>query len=145
MRERSNATSHRLFLLTEKRVDIRWRELDGLGHVNQAVYQTYGEEVVDAWFREVLELEEGEVWNYVVVRLATDYRSELRLADKQVVGTARLVRLGKSSVTVRVELRAGSDGRVAAETECVFACWDPDTRTSRSLTDDERARLEAMA
>jgi acyl-CoA thioester hydrolase len=131
--------------LVEKRIDIRWRDLDGLGHVNQAVYQTYGEEIVDTWFREVLALGRGEVWNYVVVRLTTDYRSELRLTDESVVGTVQLLRLGTSSVTVRLELRAGSDGRLAAETECVFACWDPDTRTARPLTDAERAALEAAA
>ena len=136
---------HRLFRLIEKRIDIRWRDLDALGHVNQAVYQTYGEEIVDAWFREVLELAEGEVWDYVVVRLATDYRSELRLRDKQVVGTARVVRLGNSSVTVALDLRAASDGRLAAETEAVFAVWDRATRSSRPLTDREHELLGAAA
>ena len=97
--------------LTEKRIDIRWRDLDALGHVNQAVYQTYGEEIVDAWFRDVLGLGPGEVWDYVVVRLTTDYRSELRLADGQVTGAVRLVRLGTSSLTLALELRAASDGR----------------------------------
>jgi acyl-CoA thioester hydrolase len=129
--------------LNEKRIDIRWRDLDALGHVNQAVYQTYGEEIVDAWFRDVLGLPKGEVWDYVVVRLQTDYRSELRLEDEQVVGSARVVRLGTSSVTLQLELRAASDGRVAAETEVVFVTWDKVKRASRPLTDDERSKLEA--
>jgi acyl-CoA thioester hydrolase len=141
----SIATRHRLLPVTEKRIDIRWRDLDALGHVNQAVYQTYGEEIVDAWFRDVLDLPKGEVWNYVVVRLATDYRSELRLEDEQVVGSARVVRLGTKSVTVALELRAASDGRVAAETEVVFVVWDPERRAARALSDDERAKLEAAA
>jgi acyl-CoA thioester hydrolase len=143
MFERSSVTRHRLLRLTEKRIDIRWRDLDALGHVNQAVYQTYGEEIVDAWFRETLGLTEGEVWDYVVVRLTTEYRSELRLADGQVVGAVRLVRLGKSSVTLALELRAASDGRVAAESEVVFACWDVETRAARPITEVERAKLEA--
>ena len=138
-------TVRRLFRLSEKRIDIRWRDLDALGHVNQAVYQTYGEEIVDAWFRDVLGLDEGEVWDYVVVRLATDYRSELRLADRQVVGTTRVVRVGTSSVTVALELRAASDGRLAAETEAVFAVWDPKTRSSRPIAPRERATLEGAA
>ena len=145
MLERSIPTRHRLLPLTEKRIDIRWRDLDGLGHVNQAVYQTYGEEIVDAWFRDVLDLPKGEVWDYVVVRLTTDYRSELRLADGQVTGTVRVVRLGTSSLTLALELRAVSDGRVAAETEVVFACWDREQRTARPISDEERARLEAAA
>ena len=129
--------------LTEKRIDIRWRDLDALGHVNQAVYQTYGEEIVDAWFRDVLGLPKGTVWDYVVVRLTTNYRSELRMTDEEVVGSVRVVRVGTSSVTLALELRAGSDGRVAAETEVVFAVWDPEQRAARPLDDDERAKLEA--
>jgi acyl-CoA thioester hydrolase len=129
--------------LAEQRIDIRWRDLDALGHVNQAVYQTYGEEIVDAWFRDVLDLPKGVVWDYVVVRLATDYRAELRLDDEYVVGTAKVVKLGTTSVTVALELRAGSDGRLAAETEVVFVVWDPEQRAARPLTDDERAKLEA--
>jgi acyl-CoA thioester hydrolase len=131
--------------VTEKRIDIRWRDLDGLGHVNQAVYQTYGEEIVDAWFRDVLDLPKGEVWDYVVVRLTTDYRSELRLADEQVAGSVRVMRLGTSSLTLALELRAVSDGRIAAETEVVFACWDREKRTARPISDEERAKLEAAA
>ena len=131
--------------MAEKRIDIRWRDLDALGHVNQAVYQTYGEEIVDAWFRDVLDLPKGEVWDYVVVKLTTEYRSELRLDDQQVTGRVRVVRLGTSSVTLALELRAASDGRIAAETEVVFACWDGEKRAARPLTDGERARLEAAA
>jgi acyl-CoA thioester hydrolase len=131
--------------LTEKRIDIRWRDLDAFGHVNQAVYQTYGEEIVDAWFRDVLDLGPGEVWDYVVVRLTTAYRSELRLADGQVTGTVRLVRMGTSSLTLALELRAASDGRVAAESEVIFACWDGEKRAARPISDDERAKLEAAA
>jgi acyl-CoA thioester hydrolase len=131
--------------LTEKRIDIRWRDLDALGHVNQAVYQTYGEEIVDAWFRDVLGLAKGEVWDYVVVKLTTEYRSELRLEDEQVVGTVRIVHVGTSSVTVALELSAASDGRVAAETEVIFAVWDPERRAARPITDEERAQLETAA
>jgi acyl-CoA thioester hydrolase len=145
MLERSIVTRHRLLRLIEKRIDIRWRDLDAFGHVNQAVYGTYGEEIVDAWFRDVLALGDGEVWDYVVVRLTTDFRSELRLTDGQVMGSARLVRVGNSSVTVAIELRAASDGRLAAETEVVFAAWDPESRRSRPLTEREHELLGAAA
>jgi acyl-CoA thioesterase FadM len=32
-----------------KRIDLRWRDLDAYGHVNQAVYLTFAEEVLDHW------------------------------------------------------------------------------------------------
>jgi acyl-CoA thioester hydrolase len=131
-----------LVSLDGKRIEIRWRDLDPLGHVNQAVYFTYVEEVVDEWMRRALQLAEGEVWDYVVARAAVDYRTELRLSDRAVVGTCRLVRVGRSSVTLRIEL-AAEDRHLAAEVEAVMVARDEATRRSRPITDEERARLEA--
>ena len=37
-----------------KRVPIRWRDLDGFNHVNNAVYLSYLEEGRDAWLAETL-------------------------------------------------------------------------------------------
>ena len=33
----------------EKRVEIRWSDVDAFGHVNNAVYATYLEECRDEW------------------------------------------------------------------------------------------------
>jgi acyl-CoA thioester hydrolase len=125
-----------------KRIEIRFRDLDPFGHVNQGVYLTYLEELVDHWFRQTLDLGEGEIWDYVAARTAIDYRSELRLSDRAVVGTCSLVRVGTSSVTLRVELRT-DEGRLAAEVEAVLVTWDMANRRSRPITDAERSKLEA--
>ena len=125
-----------------KRIEIRWRDLDAFGHVNQSVYHTFVEEIVDDWLRRVLSLDEGQVWDYVLARSAIDFRSELRLADRAVTGTCRVLAIGNSSVTFRCDLLA-EDGRLAAEVESVIVTWDPSARRSRPVTDDERARLEA--
>jgi acyl-CoA thioester hydrolase len=128
--------------LHEKRIEIRWRDLDAYAHVNQAVYATYFEETLDQWLRGVLGLREGEVWDYVAVRVAIDYRAELRLDDREAVGSACLVGVGTKSVTARAELRA-PDGRLAAEAEMVVVARDPETGESRPLTESERAAFEA--
>ena len=128
----------------EKRIDIRWRDLDAYQHVNQAVYMTYLEEILDDWIRHVLGLPEGEAWNYFAAHASIDWRSELQLADRQVVGSAGLVRVGTKSVTARIEMRA-PDGRLAAEAEAVIVARDPETRGSKPLTDEERAAFEAAA
>ena len=126
----------------EKRIDIRWRDLDAYSHVNQAVYLTFAEEVLDDWFRRRLDLGEGRVWDYVAARTTIEYRSELRLPDVQVVGTVELVRLGTKSVTAKTTLRA-PDGRIAAEVESVVVVLDGKGGSSRELTDGERQALQA--
>ncbi|MDX6438396.1 MAG: acyl-CoA thioester hydrolase [Gaiellaceae bacterium] len=126
----------------EKRIDIRWRDLDAYGHVNQAVYLTFAEEVLDHWFQEKLGLGPGTVWDYVAARTTIEYRSELRLTDVQVVGSASLAGLGTKSVTANVRLGA-PDGRVVAELELVVVAIDGKGGTSRPLAERERAALAA--
>jgi acyl-CoA thioester hydrolase len=128
----------------EKRIDIRWRDLDAYQHVNQAVYLTYLEEVLDDWLRGVLGLAEGQAWHYVAAHVSIDYRNELRLDDRQAVGSVRPERVGTKSVSVRAELRA-PDGRLAAEAGMVIVSRDPGTGASQPLTDAERAAFEAAA
>lgn len=122
----------------EKRIEIRWRDLDAYEHVNQAVYLTYLEEVLDDWLRSVL----GGMWHYVAAHVSIDYRAELRLEDRHAVGTVRLEQVGTKSVTARAEIRA-PDGRLAAEAELVVVARDPETGESRALTADERAAFGA--
>ena len=87
---------------------------------------------------------DGEVWDYVAARIAIDYRDELRVDDREAVGSARLERVGTKSLTARAEIRA-ADGRLAAEAEMVIVARDPGTGESRALTDAERAAFEAAA
>ena len=126
----------------EKRIEIRWRDLDSYGHVNQAVYLTFAEEVLDDWFRAKLGRDPGVGWDYVARRTTIDYRGELRLADRVAVGSAELARLGTTSVTARVTLSA-PDGRVATELELVVVAIDGKGGASRPLTDAERTALSS--
>ena len=124
----------------EKQIEIRWRDLDSYGHVNQAVYLTYAEEVLDDWFQTKLGRRPGTTWDYVARRTTIDYRGELRLTDRVAVGAAELVRLGTTSVTAKVTLSA-PDGRVATELELVVVAIDGKGGAAKPLTDAERAAL----
>ena len=126
----------------EKRIEIRWRDLDSYGHVNQAVYLTYAEEVLDDWFRTKLGRDPGTIWDYVARRTTIDYRGELRLGDRVAVGSAELVRLGTTSLTAAVTLSA-PDGRVATELELVVVVIDGKGGAARPLTDAERTALSS--
>src|SRR5690606_7056207 len=74
--------------LHEKRIEIRWRDMDAYGHVNNAVYLTYLEEVRDEWLDRALD-GVGSAWDFVLARVAIDFRSELRQDDDVVVGSCR--------------------------------------------------------
>jgi len=126
----------------EREVEIRWRDLDGLRHVNNAVYATYLEIGRDAFFEEVLP--DAKPWDYVLVRLALDFRRELRFEDGRVVVSCAVERVGRSSITLREEIRTSS-GELAAECETVVVARDSESGRPRPLTDAERTVLEGAS
>jgi acyl-CoA thioester hydrolase len=125
----------------EKRVEIRWSDCDAYGHVNNAVYATYLEECRDEWAERAL-AGVGDVWDYVLARVAIDFRRELTQEDDQVVVSCRLERIGTSSLTLREEIRT-VDGELSAEAEAVLVARDRTTGRSRPLTDAEREAFGA--
>jgi acyl-CoA thioester hydrolase len=124
----------------EKKIEIRWRDLDVYGHVNHVVYLTYLEEARDEWLGRTLG-HPAQVCSYVVAHVAIDYRRELSLADDIVVARCRLDRIGTSSVRTREEI-ATTAGELAAEAEAVLVARDPATGSSRPLNEEERASFE---
>ncbi|HUF59525.1 MAG TPA: thioesterase family protein [Actinomycetota bacterium] len=120
------------------RISIRWRDVDAYGHVNNAVFLNYLEEARDRLVESLF----GEgAWDFVIARVAIDFRSELNQSDREVVVECRVTGFGTSSVrTAERVLAAG--GRLAAASESVIVARDPETRRSRPLTDEEKAILE---
>jgi acyl-CoA thioester hydrolase len=126
----------------EKRIEIRWHDVDAYQHVNNAVYATYLEECRDDWVERALG-DHGDPWDFVLARVAIDFRRELRQEDEWVVVSCRLERIGTSSFTLREEIRA-DEGWIAAESEAVLVARDRESGRSRPLNGAERAALERV-
>lgn len=124
----------------EKRVEIRWGDVDAYMHVNNAVYATYLEECRDEWVDRALG-DAGDSWDFVLARVAIDFRRELRLEDEEVVVSCALERIGNSSLTLREQIRT-PDGELAAEAEAVLVARDRDSGRSRQLTQAQRDAFE---
>jgi acyl-CoA thioester hydrolase len=118
-------------------IPIRWRDVDAYGHVNNAVYLTYLEECRDRWVRATL----GPTFDFVIVRIAIDYRREVSLPDAVVTVRCRGLACGTSSIRTAEEIRVGATP--AAVSESVVVAHDADARRSRPLTMQERTILEA--
>ena len=121
---------------TETIVALRWRDMDALGHVNHVVYLTYLEEARDAAIARILRDTPGE-GGYVVVRVAIDYRRELRLADGPVVVSCAVTTIGGASAQTQETIHTAT-GELAAEAEAVVVKFDRETRRSRQWADAER-------
>src|SRR6476660_7812737 len=79
-----------------KRVEIRWRDLDGFGHVNNAVFLTYLEEARDEFYTGLLS---HDTVNQMVLRhTSVDFRRSLVQSDDLVDVELVVIRVGSSSV-----------------------------------------------
>lgn len=126
-----------------KRVPIRWRDLDGFNHVNNAVYLSYLEEGRDAWLEAVLGTGITAMTEFVVRHISIDYVSALTQEDGEAIVTVEVESLGNSSITLRETITASSDGRVAASARGVLVHTNPARDASKPLPDDLRTLLEA--
>ena len=122
----------------EHRVNVRWRDVDALGHVNHAVFLTYLEEARDAFYTRAL----GADPLYVVVRLEVDLRAEVRYPDRRVAVRIEVERLGTTSLTTR-ETIVTPAGETAAQARVVTVHWDPGQRKPVPWAEADRAQLTA--
>jgi acyl-CoA thioester hydrolase len=128
-------------MMHEKRVEIRWHDVDAYRHVNNAVFLTYLEEARDEWLEQVLGRSD-ELWDFVLGRVEIDYRQELTQEDDAVIVRCSLSSAGNSSVRTAEEILK-LDGSVSAEAKAVLVALDRVTKRPRPLTAQERAALQA--
>ena len=105
---------------------MRWRDVDGLGHVNHAVFLTYLEEGRDAFYVHAL----GRDPHYVVARVEVDLRAEVRYGDRQLQVRIEVERVGTTSLTTRETILTRA-GVTAAEARVVTVLWDAGSRKLR--------------
>src|SRR5438067_1919790 len=132
----SSATEHRV------RVQLRWRDMDMLGHLNQSVYHELLEEgrialIADLMRRAGAEDAHG---GYVLAHVDLDYHAEVRKDHGDVDILVRVSRVGTSSVELEHEIVLPG-GHVAASGKSVLVAWDLVARTKRTLSERERAAL----
>ena len=120
---------------------LRYGDTDRQGHVNNAVFSTLLETGRVELLRDPAAPlhEAGREW--VIARLTLDFVSELTWPGRVDIGTG-VTRVGTSSVVMAQALF--QDGRLVARAETVIVQTDDVTRRSAALSDDARARFDAL-
>jgi len=114
------------------REHVRFRDLDAMGHVNNAVYSTYLEQARIG----VL----GGLSPFILARVEIDFRAELR-AGEDIEVRSRCSRVGTKSFDLEHEIYTGD--RKVADAKSVMVGYDYAVGASAPLTDDLRRRLES--
>ncbi|BCF87925.1 thioesterase family protein [Paraburkholderia sp. PGU16] len=125
-------------------IATRWMDNDVYGHVNNVVYYSYFDTVVNEYLIRsgVLDIEHGTTIG-LVVETQCNYFSPIVFPDRIDAGL-RVVRLGTSSVRYEVGLFREGDAAPAAQGHFVHVYVDRETRRPVALPDTLRAALEPL-
>jgi len=121
------------------RIQVRWRDVDALGHVNNATIVTFLETARTELWRE--RFGGGSDIPFVVARVHVTYRRQIRLDDEVWVGL-RVADLRGARYTF--EYRVEANGELAAEAATLMAHVQPGDVRPRRIPDDLAARLTSL-
>ena len=114
-------------------IDVRFRDLDAFGHVNNAVYFTYLEIARAAYFTAVRGRPHGvDDFGVVVADAHCRYRSPAFYGERLVIDIAT-VRLRSRSFDVSYRISVEESGRVVAEADTVLVAFDHRAKRTATL------------
>ncbi len=129
------------------RIEPRFRDLDPMGHVNNAVYFTYFEiartgyiKAIGHWPEE--ERPMTERFPFIMLKIGCTYLSPARV-EENLLAHLRTSRVGGKSFEFDYLLTSGADGRPVASGHSVQVFYDYDAGRTMPVADDFRRLLEA--
>jgi acyl-CoA thioester hydrolase len=125
-------------------INTRWSDNDIYGHVNNVVYYSYFDTVVNEYLirHGVLDLEAGKTIG-LVVETHCSYFASLAFPESIDAGL-RVTRLGSTSVHYEVGIFSAGSGQPAAQGHFVHVYVDRDTRRPVPLPEALAAALKPL-
>ena len=120
---------------------VRFRDLDPMGHVNNAVFLTYLEQARIALFEQLGVSVALDEMNMIVARVEIDFRAPVRLGQEVDV-EVRATRFGTKSFDLDYELTV--DGEIVAEAKSVQVAYDYGRRAPVAIPAAWREKLSGV-
>jgi len=125
-------------------IQTRWNDNDVYGHVNNAVYYTWFDTLVNNFLIENGLLEIGKSQTIgLVVETACQYSAPLSYPEK-ITGGLRTAHIGNSSVRYEIALFKQGQDKAAAQGHFVHVYVDEETRKPKPISNDMRTVLKQL-
>jgi len=124
-------------------IKVVFRDVDGLRHVNHAVYLTYCETARNEYWLQACGLARVEDLDFVLAELTVRYHSSAKWGDELLVG-CRVTELRRSSFLMELTIVNAQTGALVAEVHSVQVMYDFETGRSMPISDERRAQVEAF-
>lgn len=128
--------------MTHYQPEIRFADIDAMGHVNNAVYFSYFEQARIHMFRHLI----GDKWDWntdgiLVAHNEIDYKRPILLSDKIEIRTL-CSRVGEKSFTIAYEVKCGEE--ICATGSSVLVCFNHPEQRTQAVPAGWREMLEKM-
>jgi acyl-CoA thioester hydrolase len=125
----------------EIEINVIFRDIDALGHVNNAVYFTYLETARTRFFVEKLALSNVMELPVIVAEATCTFKSAARFGEHLRIGMG-VSRIGQKSFDLLYEIRAET-GRLVATAKTVMVTYEYASRKAIKIPDELRGVLES--
>ena len=122
-------------------IQMRFRDLDAMGHVNNAVYLSYFELARTQFYLKHAFKRSLHDIDFILAHVDIDYISAAEWGD-QVEVSVWPSRIGDSSFTLSYELREKKSNRLLAKSSSVLVSYDYDRKETKPIPPDFRKMLE---
>ncbi len=135
----------------EHPIEVRFRDTDAFGHVNNAVYLSYFEAARAGYYAAVtgtpfMTGDHGSAHNFVIAEARVAYRAAVLFGETLLVG-CRFAWAGKTSFGIEYRIRATKsavgEARVVADGETVQVMFDLQRNRISRVPPELMARFEA--
>lgn len=130
-------------MVVKTEVQIRFSDIDSLGHVYNSIYNTYFDLGKGDFFQAILGMPPVFKGKGVVqASLTTNFYKPIFIDDKIVVESS-LERVGNRSFVLFQTIRSLEDGAVRSDCRSTLVCFDVATQSSMDMPDEWRNSLMA--
>jgi acyl-CoA thioester hydrolase len=122
-------------------LQVRFRDTDAFGHVNNAVFLTFLELARIRYLLDILEPDEAfDRLPLILARVELDFRSPIQFGEDVEVET-QVDRIGRSSIAMSHRMTAGADHRLVGEAQSVLVTYDYAIARPMPVPDEWRRRI----
>jgi acyl-CoA thioester hydrolase len=125
------------------RIKVRFRDVDMLGHVNNAVYLTYLEEARMHYYRAVMAETKMKLGSFILASVTIHYRAPAFLGEDLDVAV-RVAELRTSSLVYAFRIAGADGGRVVADGTTTLVSYDYAEGKAVEMPDDLRETVCAF-
>ena len=127
----------------ERPIKVIFRDLDGMRHVNHAVYLSYCEAARNEYWMLVTGIRKVEEYDFVLAELTARYHAAAKLGDELIIGCG-VTELRRSSFLMDHEVREAATGELLVELHTVQVMYDYANEKPIRISDERRRQIESF-